>query len=313
MKRILFPTVIILLLFFFVCCPTEALSASKEGLNLWLNTLLPTLLPFIILTGILIRTNTAEKIFAPLEHLWNILFGITAPGAYALTLGLLCGYPMGAKITSDMYTHNRISKREAEYLLTFTNHASPVFIRTYLIHLCLKDSIRTGTVYGILLLSSFLTMLLFRFLVWKGVTATQKTDFENQKTEPSAIGSIGTLLDASIMNGFETLTRMGGHILLFSVVSAFIRHFLKTESAAGYLILGTLELTTGLHFLALSGLPFKIRYLCSMCMTAFGGICILAQTKSLLHQNLSVTPYIFAKCLNTAITALLSLIFIQVI
>lgn len=313
MKRILFPTGIILLLFFFVCCPTEALSASKEGLNLWLNTLLPTLLPFIILTGILIRTNTAEKIFAPLEHLWNILFGITAPGAYALTLGLLCGYPMGAKITSDMYTHNRISKREAEYLLTFTNHASPVFIRTYLIHLCLKDSIRTGTVYGILLLSSFLTMLLFRFLVWKGVTATQKTDFENQKTEPSAIGSIGTLLDASIMNGFETITRLGGYILLFSILSAFVRHYWNAREMTEYLFLGALELTTGLHQLARSGFSPVLRYLCSMPMAAFGGVCILAQTKSLLHKELSVLPYISAKCLNAAITAISALVFLKVV
>lgn len=313
MKRILFPAGILLLLSFFVCCPIEALSASKEGLDLWLNTLIPTLLPFIILTGILIHTNTAEKLFAPLERLWNIVFGVTSPGAYALILGLLCGYPMGTKITSDMYIHGRINKKEAEYLLTFTNHASPVFIRTYLIHLCLEDRIHYGTVYGTLLLASFLTMVIFRFCIWKGDTITPKTTPENQKTEPSAIGSIGTLLDASIMNGFETLTRMGGHILLFSVISAFIRHFLKTESAAGYLILGTLELTTGLHFLALSSLPFKIKYLCSMCMTAFGGICILAQTKSLLHQDLSVIPYISAKCLNTAITALLSLIFIQVV
>lgn len=313
MKRILFPTGIILLLFFFVCCPTEALSASKEGLNLWLNTLLPTLLPFIILTGILIRTNTAEKIFAPQEHLWNILFGITAPGAYALTLGLLCGYPMGAKITSDMYTHNRISKREAEYLLTFTNHASPVFIRTYLIHLCLKDSIRTGTVYGILLLSSFLTMLLFRFLVWKGVTATQKTDFENQKTEPSAIGSIGTLLDASIMNGFETITRLGGYILLFSILSAFVRHYWNAGEMTEYLFLGALELTTGLHQLARSGFSPVLRYLCSMPMAAFGGVCILAQTKSLLHKELSVLPYISAKCLNAAITAISALVFLKVV
>ncbi len=35
MKRILFPAGILLLLSFFVCCPIEALSASKEGLDLW--------------------------------------------------------------------------------------------------------------------------------------------------------------------------------------------------------------------------------------------------------------------------------------
>lgn len=313
MKRILFPAGILLLLSFLLCFPQEALPAAKEGMELWLNTLIPTLLPFIILTGLLIGTNAAGWLLAPLERFWNVVFGITSSGAYALFLGLLCGYPMGAKISSDMYAHGRISKNEAEYLLTFTNHASPVFIHTYLIHLCLQDQVSPGTVYGILFLASFLTMLIFRFCIWKGRTITSKTDSENQKTEPSASGSMGTLLDASIMNGFETITRMGGHILLFSIISAFIRHFLKTGSAAGYLLLGSLELTTGLHYLSCSGLPFSVRYLCSMSMAAFGGVCILAQTKSLLNQDLSVLPYVSAKSLNAAITALLVLIFVQVV
>ena len=60
----------------------------------------------------------------------------------------------GAKITSDLYGCGRISKREAEYLLTFTNHASPVFIYTYLIHICLNDRFHPWLIYGPLLLSS---------------------------------------------------------------------------------------------------------------------------------------------------------------
>ena len=56
-----------------------------------------------------------------------------------------------------------------------------------------------------------------------------------------------------------------------------------------------------------------LRYLCSMPMAAFGGVCILAQTKSLLHKELSVLPYISAKCLNAAITAISALVFLKVV
>ena len=69
MKRSLSAAVIILLLGFLLKYPREALAASRDGLNLWLNTLLPTLLPFMILTGILIHTETAEKITAPTKIL----------------------------------------------------------------------------------------------------------------------------------------------------------------------------------------------------------------------------------------------------
>ena len=88
-----------------------------------------------------------------------------------------------------------------------------------------------------------------------------------------------TLLDASIMNGFETLTRMGGHILLFSVVlplSAFSENRISRRLPDSWHT-GAYHRTS---FLALSSLLLEfIRYLCSMCMTAFGGICILSPDK----------------------------------
>lgn len=313
MKRIFYTAGALLLLLFLLRFPKEALSASRDGMELWLNTLLPTLLPFIILTGILIHTGITEKLLKPLTPVWSHIFGISSSGAYALLLGLLCGYPMGAKITSDLYGCGKISHREAEYLLTFTNHASPVFIYTYLMHICLNDRFHPWLIYGPLLLSSFLTMMIFRFFVYRNHTKSPDSFSDEKNKESSAPGVTGTLLDASIMNGFETITRLGGYILLFSILSAFVRHYWNAGKMAEYLFLGTLELTTGLHQLAKSGYSPVLRYLCSMPMAAFGGVCILAQTKSLLHEDLSVLPYISAKCLNAAITAICSLVFIKVI
>ena len=312
MKRILSTAGILLLLLFLLRYPQEALSASRDGLGLWLNALIPTLLPFLILTGFLIRTGTADKLTAPARSFWKICIGITPFGAYALILGLLCGYPMGAKITSDMYRHGKIGKREAEYLLTFTNHASPAFISTYLVHICLNDQADRENVYLILFLSAFLTMLFFRFIIFKNHTVEEKNGLK-PKMEPSKACSLGTLLDTSIMNGFETIARLGGYILLFSILSALVRHYWKSGAPALCLLLGTLELTTGLHFLSQAALPFGVTYILAMAMTSFGGLCILAQTKSVLHKELSVAPYICAKCVNAVMTAVIALIFLKIV
>ena len=312
MKRFLFAAAVILMLGFLLKYPGEALAASRDGLDLWLNTLLPTLLPFMILTNILIRTETAEKITAPARDLWKFLLGVSPSGAYALILGLLCGYPMGAKITADMYRHEKICKREAEYLLTFTNHASPVFIHTYLIHICLNDRAEKRTLTVILLLSALFTMLFFRFIVYRNHTTEEKL-CTGSKKEASALCSPGTALDTSIMNGFETITRLGGYILLFSVLSACVRHYRKTVTAADYLILGSLELTTGLHLLAGSAMTYELKYVIAATLTSFGGFCILAQTKSVLSEGLSILPYLAAKCLNAVFTALLILVFFKIV
>lgn len=320
-KKILTPAGILFLLLFLLTYPQESLSAAQDGMKLWLNTLLPTLLPFLILTGLLIRTDCIEKALSPFRNFWRILFGLSPSGAYAFLLGMLCGYPMGAKLASDLYSCGKISKREAEYLLTFANQPSPAFLTTYLAQICLGQKISAGEIWGILLLADAACMLFFRFLIFHGHTRSgnsspSETSSGRQitlKKETSTASSPGSIIDVSIMNGFETITRLGGYILLFSLISACIRHCWKWSADLCSLILGTMELTTGLHQIALSDLPFEIQYPASMALTAFGGCCIMAQTRSVTDKRLSFLPFLSAKCLNSLLTFLFVLVFSKLI
>ncbi len=117
MKQRITTAGVICLLIFLLKFPEESLFAARDGMKLWLNTLFPTLLPFLILTGILLHTKGIEKFLSPLSFFWEKLLGLTPCGAYVFLLGILCGYPMGAKLTSDLYQKNKISKKEASYLL----------------------------------------------------------------------------------------------------------------------------------------------------------------------------------------------------
>lgn len=308
MKQKVLPAVILLLLIFLLRFPEEAVSAAQKGLQLWLNTLIPTLLPFIILTGILIHTNGIEKIFSPLSGIWKILLGLSPNGAYAFLLGMLCGYPMGAKITSDLYKYKKICKTEAEYLLTFCNNPSPAFVIAYLTGNCLKNTVSVAQIFTVLMTSNFLCMLFFRFIIYKNQTR-EVLHSSPVKKETSIFNSLGEMIDVSIMNGFETITRMGGYILMFSILSAWVGHYWIFGAELKHLFLGTLEITTGLSALADSSIPFQIRLIMSISLTAFGGLCILGQTKSVLDRRISIRPYLSAKCLNAALSAVLSLIF----
>lgn len=312
MKRKMSIAGILLLLLFLLRYPQEALNASRDGMKLWLNTLLPTLLPFLILTGFLIHTDGIEKILSPFSKIWKTILGLSPAGAYIFLLGMLCGYPMGAKLTSEMFACGKISQREGEYLLTFTNQPSPAFLTTYLAHVCLEQRIPAKEIFLIIFTADAVCMVFFRFVIFRNQTVI-KTDKIFSKKETSTISSPGSIIDVSIMNGFETITRLGGYILLFSLISACVRHYWKWSPAVCSLVLGTLEITTGIHQIAQSGIPFEIQYPISMVFTAFGGFCILAQTKSVTDKRLSFLPYISAKCLNGAITGILVLVLTKVI
>lgn len=308
MKQKLLIAAILLMLFFLLRFPTEALTAAQTGMDLWLHTLIPTLLPFIILTGILIHTSGIEKIFSPLEKIWKFTFGLSPNGAYAFLMGMLCGYPVGAKITSDLYKYHKISKTEAEYLLTFCNNASPAFILTYLAGFCLENTVPIVRIAGVFLLSNFLCMFFFRFCIYKNKTCTVCYK-DLTKKETSIFNSPGEMIDVSIMNGFETIARMGGYILMFSILSAYIGHYWIFKPELKYVILGIMEITTGLAALSRSPVDFYFKLVLSISLTAFGGLCIFAQTRSVLDKDLSSHSYLTAKCLNAATAAVLVLVF----
>ena len=209
MKRKIIIFFYICLLLFLLFHPKEALTGVKNGLGLWLNIMIPTLLPFLILTGALLKTGNIRKLLKPSAFFWKTFFGLSPAGAYVLILGLLCGYPMGAKLAHDLYIDQQISRREGEYLLTFSCNASPAFIISYLSGILLKNKISAVQMILTFLAADLFCMLFFRFVVYRGHTV-DSVCANKIKKETYQQDSIGVILDVSIMSGFETITRLGG-------------------------------------------------------------------------------------------------------
>lgn len=299
MKRKIIIFFYICLLLFLLFHPKEALTGVKNGLGLWLNIMIPTLLPFLILTGALLKTGNIRKLLKPSAFFWKTFFGLSPAGAYVLILGLLCGYPMGAKLAHDLYIDQQISRREWEYLLTFSCNASPAFIISYLSGILLKNKISAVQMILTFLAADLFCMLFFRFVVYRGHTV-DSVCVNKIKKETYQQDSIGVILDVSIMDGFETITRLGGYILLFSLILASISFYWPFHAQSCMLFTAPLELTTGLKQIAGAPLPWKSRYLASMLLTSFGGFCVMAQTKSVLENSLSLIPYAISKCLNAS-------------
>src|SRR5699024_10584059 len=118
------------------------------------------------------------------------------------------------------------------------------------------------------------------------------------KTETSSSYPTGTLIDVSIMNGFETITKLCGYILLFSIAAKAASQLLCWMPRGKYLLLGPLEISTGLFQIARSALGFPWKFSLLVSFTAFGGSCVLFQSKGVLAKSgLSILPYLAGKVL----------------
>ncbi|MBS6704995.1 MAG: sporulation protein [Lachnospiraceae bacterium] len=291
------------LLLYMLLFPKKVLADSLAGLDLWFHTVLPSLLPFMILSNVLIGANVVSQLMRPFSGFFRHVLGLSPEGGYAWLLGLFCGFPMGARLTGDMYRQHRISREEAGYLLTFANQSSPMFLSTYVVLHGLGDSTMTLPVFVIFYASAFLTSLVFRIRSRRFGLPPSKP-----KKEVPEQTSYGNLLDTSIMNGFEIITRLGGYIILFSILAGIVLQLPAPLHTAAPFLSGLTEITTGIHTISGTTLPLQVKFTAIVCCTAFGGFSTVAQTSCMLNgTGLSIFTYLKGKLVNAAVAGLLCL------
>ena len=102
-------------------------AAAREGVTLCLQTVLPSLFPFFVLSSLLVQSDVPRLLSRAMAGVMYPLFGVSGAGASALILGLLGGYPVGARTVAELYGRGEIAREEAEQLLAFCNNSGPGF------------------------------------------------------------------------------------------------------------------------------------------------------------------------------------------
>ena len=127
----IFTLLFVYLIYLLLRYPVQALDYARTGLFLWFERMIPTLLPFMILSGIMVRMNLTERFASFFHPLFHRLFGISANGSYVLFMGMLCGFPMGARVIGELLESGKMSEEEGSYLLSFCNNIGPIYFISF--------------------------------------------------------------------------------------------------------------------------------------------------------------------------------------
>lgn len=201
------------------------LPAIKKGLSLWANSVVPSLFPFFVATDLLMHTNFVNILGRFLNKLMKPLFNIRGEGAFGFIMGLISGYPVGAKIACDFRENNICSKEECERLLSFTNNSGPLFIVG-----TVGISMFGNSTIGLLLLVTHILAcitvgIIFRF--WKFNTSTFNTDINKKssfnKNKNVTFSNLGEVLGKSITNSISTVLMIGGFVVIFSSIISILK------------------------------------------------------------------------------------------
>lgn len=297
---------IILLSVFFLCLifPVQTLEGAVSGLMLWFDILLPTLLPFIIITTLIVRTQAFTLINLLLSPVLERIFHTSKSGSFAILVGFLCGYPMGAKVINDLYKGKSISYHEAQYLLSFCNNTSPMFIISFVMNQTLHYSNYTVPVISSVYLASIIMSFFTRKYYIKDSDCY--STYEPEKTRFSM-----NILDESIMDGISLITKIGGYIMMFSILICMTIHLSIAYLPVLQYFLPLLEITNGVQLYS-TNMSFQSQIFPIIFLIAFGGICSIAQTQCVLEgSDLKIAPYIAQKIITAMIAVIIGMLFIQ--
>lgn len=312
---------------------TSNLPAIKKGLSLWANSVVPSLFPFFVATEALMNTNFVNVLGRFLNKIMKPLFNIRGEGSFGFVMGLISGYPVGAKIACDFRENNICSKEECERLLSFTNNSGPLFIVG-----TVGISMFGNSTIGLLLLITHILAcitvgIIFRF--WKKNSRSPdhvgNKNSNYNKNKNVTFSNLGEVLGKSITNSISTILMIGGFVVIFSSIISILKasgilnslvlvltpifDFLHIDSSfISGIITGLLEITNGIS--SISSINIKaisVNIIITAFLLGFGGLSVLLQVFSITSRtDLSIKPYIYGKLLHGVLAAFYTFIAINV-
>ena len=298
--QLLFTALSLYLIFLMLRYPALSLEYASTGLTLWFTKMVPTLLPFMILSGIMIRMNLTERFVGLLHPLLHRIYGTSKNGSYTIIMGFLCGFPMGARIVGELYEQHKLSREESALLLSFCNNIGPIYFLSYVIPTLGID--RPGRpfllMYGIPLLYGLLLMRIRPMMTRTVSSCENHPEVRSLRAEHPGSCSLLAAIDASVLSGLIGIARLGGYMVFFNLLNIVFQPFQHVNTNILNIYRCLLEITSGIDCSGRS-INFAI-----LILLPFGGFSCIAQTYSMIRQtDLSLRPYVYHKTVQTAVTA----------
>ncbi|HVJ50570.1 nucleoside recognition domain-containing protein [Desulfitobacterium sp.] len=319
--------------------PQEVVISATTGLTLWWTFVLPALLPFFILSELLMGAGFVNFIGVLLEPLMRPFFRLPGKAAFIVAMGFTSGIPVGAVLTSKLRQQNQLTQIEGERLLAFTSNPSPGFMLGAVASGMLGKPelglILAGSVY----LSNLLVGILFRFYRhqpadgWLHTSVSIKRAWQELlKAQDQDGRPFGQLLGDAVRQSIQTVLLVGGFITFFSVLINLLSvvqiipglalivksltgdHLTVHGVTAGVNALFETTLGCRTSIQAFSDLNVQVGVLSAV--MAWGGFSVFAQVASFTSMtDLHFSAFFIGRVLQTVFAPILSqflLLFIKV-
>lgn len=270
-----------------------AMYGAADSIDICIRTVIPSLLPFFVLSILLTNAVTGTKI--PFLTPLGKLCGIPTGAESLLLIGFLGGYPVGAQSVSEAYRSGCLTKTDAHRMLGFCSNAGPAFI---------------FGIAGSLFSSKKIAFLLWGIHILSALTVG--VILPGRSSGQCCISNTKEVsLPHALTKAIRVMAGVCGWIIMFRILVAILdRWFLwLLPESVRLLLIGSLELANGCHSL-LQSQAEAARFILSAVILGFGGICVCMQTVSVTGK-LGTGWYFPGKVLQSVVSLILSVFAVQ--
>lgn len=289
----------ITLLFIILIYHNEVIIGVKNGLLLWYQSLIPALLPFIIITNALSETHSYDIIALRLQDKINNIYILIS-----IFLGNLCGYPIGAKIINDFTEGGYLTSSKSNSFLAVASQASPMFLLGFVYPMLPSDIIPVH----IFFLFIYLPVLLLSLVLSLSQNDTLGSTYSHQEKDNR---EAAYNVSESFLHATYIMVIIGIYVIIFSILlSILIPHASTITSKC---MLSMLEITTGIKLLSSLHISTKAYVCLILFLSSFGGLSTAFQIKAVVtYKNSSIKKYLRDKIILSAGTLILTYIYLTI-
>lgn len=287
-------------------------AAVTNSLKVCFEVIIPSLYAFMIASGFVVSSNLYIKLSKPFGWAARYIFRIPPEYFSVFLIGSIGGYPVGAKLLSELYGEGKIDKNSAEQMLSYCYLAGPAFI-------C--------SIAGVRLFSSVkIGMIIFASIISANIIIAVISGFGRPVPPKSSVKSKLELssenLIKSIYSGAKGMFSICAVIVFFSTIICIL-----DKSGILTFISKRLSDITGMSFrdvYAAIKSVIEISNIASLScgdtelipltasLLSLGGLCVLMQVNSFLQGKLSAKRFYFFRILATIISYLFCKLYIKV-
>jgi sporulation integral membrane protein YlbJ len=294
--------------------PKLCIEAALLGVNLFIKKVFPSLFPFLVVTGVMMGYNGVEVYSKAFGKILCKPLRLPIQCTFALVVSILCGYPLGAKYSCELYEQGLIDLKTCQRLISIATNTSPLFAIG-----AVGISMLGSSYIGYLLLIAnyiscfFMGLILpvHQYVPHNSQALVKKIEYKN----------IGSIIKDTIDSAIKTSLSVGGYVIIFCVITTIIKSNIIFDIAIkdiSYLthidrnllngvILGLIEMTNGCYLISTTEVNMYIKVIIIGFFLGFSGFSIISQAHSFTYKHpLSMKKYIYRKILQGIIGASIS-------